>query len=399
MPADSLHAVVQPGFAFSRRLLKKHTPLGVEEGFFDNAPRDSTRVKRQIDTEYFDYYMKVMARNGKTAGYVDLFAGPGVYGGGEESIPIIICKQVVSEPRLRTSVKLWFNEGDPSYYEKLKANINSVAGIATLTHKPRVTSHITAQDFAPRLSGMRTPSFVFADPCGYKGLSLRLIASALKPFGNDCLFFLNYNRINMKISYEVMNDSINAFFEAARADQVRDEIRTIDNPQEREDVILFAVRRALKDDVGASSLTFAFRTREGGGTSHHLVYATKNIRALNQMKRIYTKASSDKADDVGSLDFDPRDAGPRNMSLFGPMEEVRQRLLQVFAGRTLTFEELIVAEADHTRFTDTAYRNALLDLEEEKRVTMIPPAQERRLRPGGERRSLPGATSITFPKE
>ena len=77
--------------------MKKHTPLGVEEGFFDNAPRDSTRVKRQIVTEYFDYYMKVMARSGKTAGYVDLFAGPGIYGGGEESIPILICKQVVSD--------------------------------------------------------------------------------------------------------------------------------------------------------------------------------------------------------------------------------------------------------------------------------------------------------------
>jgi len=73
---------------------------------------------------------------------------------------------------------------------------------------------------------MRTPSFIFADPCGYKGLSLRLIASALKPFGNDCIFFLNYNRINMKISYAVMNESINAFFETARADQIRKEIRT-----------------------------------------------------------------------------------------------------------------------------------------------------------------------------
>lgn len=85
--------------------MKKHTPLGVEEGFFDNAPRDSSRVKRQIVTEYFDYYMRVMARRGKTAGHVDLFAGPGIYGSGEESTPIIICKQVASDQRLRANVK------------------------------------------------------------------------------------------------------------------------------------------------------------------------------------------------------------------------------------------------------------------------------------------------------
>lgn len=376
--------------------MKRHTPLGVEEGFFDNAPRDSSRVKRQIVIEYFDYYMRVMARNGKTAGYVDLFAGPGIYGGGEESIPIIICKQVVSDPRLRASVKLWFNEGDPGNFEELKANIAAVDGIATLANMPRITSHVISESFGSRLRAMRTPSFIFADPCGYKGLSLRLIASALKPFGNDCVFFLNYNRINMKINYAVMNESINGFFEAARADQVREEIRSIQSPQAREDVILAAVTKALKEDADAHSLTFGFRTREGGGTSHHLIYATKNAKAQNQMKRIYTKASSDQADGVGSLDYDPRDAEPRTISLFSPMEEVRQRLMQVFAGRTLTFDEIIQAEAD-TRFTDTAYRNALLELETEARVTVNPPADQRRLQPGGERRSLSGTTSITFP--
>ena len=375
--------------------MKKHTALGVEEGFFDNAPRDSSRVKRQIVTEYFDYYMRVMARNGKTAGHVDLFAGPGIYGGGVESIPIIVCKQVVSDQRLRTSVKLWFNEGDTTSYEKLKVNIGAVPGITTLTHAPVVTQNIITEAFAARLSAMRTPSFIFADPCGYKGLSLRLIASALKPFGNDCIFFFNYNRINMKMSYAMMDESINAFFAKTRADQIRAEIATINSAQRREQVILAAVTRALKEEVGAYSLTFGFRTREGGGTSHHLVYATKHLRALSQMKRIYTKASSDKTDGVGSLDYDPRDAEARTLSLFSPLEEVRQRLLKIFAGRTLTFRELIELEAD-TNFTDTAYRNALLDLEEEKRVTMSPTAEQRRLQPGGERKSLPGATLITF---
>src|SRR6266849_8541020 len=111
--------------------MKRHTPLGVEEGFFDEDPRDSSRVKRQIVAEYFDYYMRVMARHGKTAGYVDLFAGPGIYGHGEESIPIVICKQVVSDQRLRSSVKLWLNEGDSVNYEKLKANIGAVPNIDT----------------------------------------------------------------------------------------------------------------------------------------------------------------------------------------------------------------------------------------------------------------------------
>lgn len=77
--------------------------------------------------------------------------------------------------------------------------------------------------------------------------------------------------------------------------------------------------------------------------------------------------------------------------------EVKERLQQVFAGRTATFDEIILAEAD-TRFTDTAYRNALLELEQEGRVTLKPPAEERRFQPGGKFRTLPGTTCITFPK-
>src|ERR1017187_7732886 len=145
-----------------------------------------------------------------------------------------------------------------------------------------------------------------------------------------------------------------------------------------------------------TSLEFGFRTREGGGTSHHLVYATKEVRALNKMKRIYTKASSDQCDGVGSLDYDPRDAGASAL-LFSPLDEVRQRLLQTFAGRTLTVDELTLAEGPHTTFTDTAYRNALLELEEERGVAMEPSAEHRRFQPGGERRTLPGSTRITFP--
>jgi len=248
--------------------MKRHTALGVEEGFFDDAPRDASRVKRQIVTEYFDYYMRVMVREGKNAGHVDLFAGTGIYGNGEEASPVIISNQVASEPRLRDGVKLWFNEGDCVNFGKLKTNIDAVSGIANVAHPPRVTRLIVSDAFIPRLSGMRTPSFIFADPCGYKGLSLRLITAALRPFGNDCIFFLNYNRINMKISYEVMDESINDFFEKARADKIRALIAKHVSPQEREEIILKAVGQALKEDAGAYSQTFGFRTREGGGTSH-----------------------------------------------------------------------------------------------------------------------------------
>lgn len=47
------------------------------------------------------------------------------------------------------------------------------------------------------------PSF-FVDPWGYKGLSLKLVSAIIKDWGCDCVFFFNYNRVNMGVN----NDSI-----------------------------------------------------------------------------------------------------------------------------------------------------------------------------------------------
>src|SRR5262249_30594955 len=154
-------------------------------------------------------WTNVLARD-RIVGYADLFAGPGMYKNGSKSIPVLIAEKVAQDERLRGLVKLWFNEGDPDLAQQLKKSIQSVPGIDTLKHPPAFTEKIVDKSLAKHRFSI--PTFVFADPCGYKGLSLQLIAGALNGFGNDCLFFLNYRRINMKLSYPVMDDSINQFF-------------------------------------------------------------------------------------------------------------------------------------------------------------------------------------------
>jgi hypothetical protein len=56
------------------------------------------------------------------------------------------------------------------------------------------------------------------------------------------------------------------------------------------------------------------------------------------MKRIMNDCSSEVIDGIGSWDFDPKDAEATTLPLFSPMDEVCDRLLEVFAGRTLTLK-------------------------------------------------------------
>jgi hypothetical protein len=167
-------------------------------------------------------------------------------------------------------------------------------------------------------------------------------------------------------------------------------------PPARERKVLDAIKEALQE---AEALTqdFPFRTRDGGGTSHHLVFASKSRKGVTIMKRLMTKASSEIIDGVGSGDFDPRDKDA-SLFLFPGLELVRQRVLSAFAGRTVTFEEIFDEEMASTTYTDSNYRDALLELEAEGRVTMEPPAEKRPLQAGGLKRTLSAKTRIEFPR-
>ena len=76
---------------------------------------------------------------------------------------------------------------------------------------------------------------------------------------------------------------------------------------------------------------------------------------------------------------------------------MEQRLLSAFSGRELRFDVLLQEESS-TRFTDSNYRDALLNLEARGEVQVTPPASERRFQAGGEKRALPKSAKIHFEK-
>lgn len=318
--------------------------LGVRERFFEDL-REGSRIKHQIVTSYFVAYNNVMTRTPNTkVGYADLFAGPGLYrtraGQVSNSIPIQVCEKVVADARFRNKVHLWFNDGNPSYAAALKAAIERVPGISSLRYAPKITNRVVDASWCRTLERLSVPTLVFLDPCGYKGLSLKLVTSSLKGHGNDCIFFFNYSRINMKLSLELMDHSINEFFELQRANVLRAEIQNKE-PSSREEVILASVKSAL-ELVVAIPLTFRFKS-DNGRTSHHLVYASKNQRAAGMMKSILKTASTEVIEGVGSSQFDPRISEAPD--LFGGLYQVADRVLSVFAGRRVQFEDLLAEEA------------------------------------------------------
>ena len=90
------------------------------------------------------------------------------------------------------------------------------------------------------------PTFFFVDPFGYKGLSLRLVNSVLKNWGCDCVFFFNYNRINMGLGNEAVEQHMNVLFGEKRANKLRQKLATLPS-HEREAAIVEALTEALRE--------------------------------------------------------------------------------------------------------------------------------------------------------
>ena len=132
------------------------------------------------------------------------------------------------------------------------------------------------------------PTLFFVDPWGYKGLSLRLISSFLENWGCDCIFFFNYNRINMGINNQAVKEHMDALFGEERADELRDRLLTM-NPNERELAIVEAISQALKEEGGEYILPFCFKTQSCHRSSHHLIFVSKHIRGYQIMKEIMAR--------------------------------------------------------------------------------------------------------------
>lgn len=220
---------------------------------------------------------------------------------------------------------------------------------------------------------------MFVDPWGYRGLSLQLIQAVLKDWGCECIFFFNYNRINMGVANDLVQPHMEAIFGGPEpAAALRQQLEGL-TPPERELAIIEAVTTGLKRIGARLVLPFRFRDENGSRTSHHLVFTTKDFRGYEIMKEVMASASSTLDDGVPSFEYSPADARfPSLFNLSRPVEDLGEMLLDTFAGKTLQMLQLYKIHSIGRPFLKKNYKEAFARLEAEGRVTADPPAAERR---------------------
>jgi three-Cys-motif partner protein len=354
----------------------------VDSQFFDES-RQQSQIKARIIEKYLWAWAKVIIPTAKKQRekrilYIDLFAGPGRYDDGTLSTPLLVLQKAIGDPDMRSMLVTLFNDKDADSAGKLKAAIQALPGIEKLKHQPQVSNEIVGEEIERKLAGLRlVPTFFFVDPWGYKGLSLGLIGAVLQNWGSDCVFFFNYNRVNMGLNNSAVRQHMDALFGQERADKLRENLAGL-GPDDRENLIVEELCAALKDMGASYVLPFTFKNESGTRTSHHLIFATKHFKGYEIMKGIMAKESSERHQGVASFEYSASsEKFPILFGLSRPIDDLEDTLLNDFAGEALTMHEIYLRHSVGRPYTDSNYKRALVALEAENKIQVEPPASER----------------------
>jgi three-Cys-motif partner protein len=180
--------------------------------FFDEQ-KEQSLIKASIVEKYFWSWAKIVistikkSASGQRIAYIDLFAGAGRYKDGSKSTPVKVLETAISDPDMRNMLVSIFNDADTENVNSLQQAIDSIPGIETLRYRPQILNHEVGNNVVKTFRENKlVPTLFFVDPWGYKGLSLELINSVVKNWGCDCIFFFNYNRINMGLGNEAVKE-------------------------------------------------------------------------------------------------------------------------------------------------------------------------------------------------
>lgn len=354
---------------------------------FFNEQKEQSLIKARIVEKYFWAWAKVIISKVKGSSsvqkiaYVDLFAGAGRYKDGSKSTPVKVLETAIADPDMRNMLVSIFNDADVEKVNSLQQAIDSIPGIENLKYRPQISKYEVGEDIVKTFQSMKlVPTLFFVDPWGYKGLSLQLVNSVVKDWGCDCIFFFNYNRINMGLNNDAVKEHINALFGQVGADQLRKRLKTFTlTPQERELTVVEYICEALKEMGGKYVLPFRFRHEMGNRTSHHLIFVSKHPKGYEIMKEIMAKESSEQTQGVPSFEYNPATLQqPLLFELTSPLDQLESMLLDNFSGKTMTVAEIYDQHHVGKPYIKKNYKTALSNLESQGKITVHSPEDKKR---------------------
>lgn len=358
-----------------------------------------TRTKHDILRRYLNAWLPIMAMTNGRIVFIDGFAGPGRYSGGEPGSPLIALRSLLDHHHFRETlpgreVVFIFIEKEHDRTEALRSEV------AGFDMPGWVKVQIYEGDFAEHMESLLAvideggqrlaPTFAFLDPFGFKGIPLHLIARIVSYPKCECLINFSYESINRFLSHP--EQTIQADFDELFGTSAWRDVGSEREPRARRDRLAELYRRQLRDVARLRFVRLFEMVDEGNKTEYFLFFGTNSSRGLSKMKEAMWGADPM----LGRVFRDRTSEG--QMTLFQPgaetglREELQRRLAAAGWVRIDEIERFVLED---TAYSETKHlrRQTLAPME---RVT--PPLIEVK-RPAGKRSragEYPRGTVIRF---
>ena len=367
--------------------MQENKPIPKEVADFFKVQTPSSRVKANLISQYFPQYCRIISKNvvQNTIWYMDLFAGPGKYGDGNLSTPLLVAELCLKDQLLQSTVRLIFN--DLIYKDELELNFNSHIQANGFRYKPQFRKFDMEED-GPIIKHLKkvpkakernpNPTVLFFDPFGYKPVDTVVLANFLQHWGNELFLFVNIKRITAALDNPKFYDNMQRMF-PSQFDNLQKEKVKYPHPYQRTSIIIKTLiaefKCALGDSLYASA--FKFMEEDSSGASHFILHFTKHSRGYELVKQIFYDYDNigSTLDDDGTYTFDAK-AMYRNETasqLFGTHDlnitTLSNDLLAKYKGKTVTARNLFDSHQITNKYCASQYKDALRKLVDEGKIT------------------------------
>lgn len=356
--------------------------FSMEDSMPDNSEffleqTEQSAIKAHIVASYFAAWARVIQKWNSPMVYMDLFCGPGRYGDDNFSAPLLIVKEVLSSRDLTSKMEMIFNDQDRDSIVALKSEIDALDIENALKRRIAFYNLTIDQDFCDSLRiPENIPILSFVDPFGYKGLSLNLIDKLISNNGSDCIFFFNYNRINMALSNYKFDEHLKGLFGEERTHRIKRKLVGL-SPDQRERLIIQSLIDALRERKGHYVLPFKFYSVGKTRTSHFIIFVSKHPIACSIMKSILYTNSAKDIDGIASFSYEDHlnfsNCGDQMSFFETPMQVLMNDICELRPGSMIKVKDLCDQyDSDITTcYVGKNVKDALRRLESEEKIEVI----------------------------
>lgn len=322
---------------------------------------DHTRAKHEILHRYLKAWLPIMTTYNGSIIYLDGFAGPGEYIGGELGSPIIAIQTFLNHTHTslrKKDVQFLFIEQDSARCKHLEQLLPQYATPGTVQYQVfEGNFDETMTDLLTQLEETRTrlaPTFAFIDPFGYSHTPMKTIRRLMLHPKCEILITFMYEEINrfLTADYTGKEDQYTSLFGTSEWQRIAS---TALEARARRDGLHDLYQNQLKNVANARYVrSFCMRNRNNA-TDYYLFFATNSLLGMERMKQAMSGV-----DPTGTFLFSDFTDHNQLLLFSEPNYGKLQRLLSKhFKGKTVTVEEVkeyVIADTPFYKFKAEALK-------------------------------------------